>query len=62
MLGKKVNDSNYNLKVGSREGRIGEMPLIFIKKNEIGSCSRKKLAKEEANDLRRTVHIWNSFH
>lgn len=62
MLGKEVNDSNYNLKVGSREGRIREMPLTFIKKSGIGSCSRRKLDKEEANSLRRMVHVWNSFH
>lgn len=60
MLGKEVNDSNYNLKVGSRGGRIREMPLIFIKKSGIGSCSRK-LDKEEANSLRKMVHVWNSF-
>lgn len=37
------------------------MYLIFIRKNGIGSCSRRKLDKEEANSLRRMVHLWNSF-
>ena len=34
ILGKGVNDNTYNLKVGSREGRIRKMPLLLIEEME----------------------------